>query len=145
MTKRGDSPASWALDRVRVGEAMHPGVIFCMPPTPLSTIARIMADRRMHSVVVSDLDMPIWTRRWGVVSDVDLLRAIERKSSSQTAGDIAQGEARTVGVDETLSSAAHVMWEHGVTHLVAVEDEGRRAVGVISSLDIAGVLAGDAG
>jgi CBS domain-containing protein len=134
-------PQTLSFGKVRVGDVMHPGVVFCIPQATLRTVAQIMADRAIHSVVVSDLDAPVSGRNWGVISDLDLLRAAGGDPASQTAGQIAMTELRTIGVDETLPRAAEIMSRHGATHLIVVEADGSRAVGVLSSLDLARALA----
>jgi arabinose-5-phosphate isomerase len=120
---------------------MHPGIVFCVPRASLRTVAQIMAQRRIHVVVVSDLDMPIWKRKWGVITDLDLIRAFERDVDAVTAAEIAAGEPATVGVKDSLERAAQVMSEHGVMHLIVVEEGDSRAVGVLSTLDLAAVMA----
>jgi len=126
-----------SFEKAQVCDAMHPGIVSCTRDTSLRTVARIMAERHIHSVVVSDLggDGP----NWGVVSDVDLLGAAEGDLDGLTAGRAAGTEAPTVAPDETLSRAAQVMAEHGVSHLIVVE--AGRAVGVVSTLDVAGIIA----
>ena len=42
---------------------------------------------------------------------------------------------------ETLEEAARRMTEHGVSHLVVIDVVGQRPLGVLSTLDVAGVLA----
>jgi CBS domain-containing protein len=44
-----------------------------------------------------------------------------------------------VGSDTTLDDAPRCMLQNGLTHLVVADDE--RPVGVVSALDVAGVLA----
>jgi len=70
---------------------------------------------------------------------MDLLGGAEGDVETLTAGEIAGTELPTVRPQETLSRAAQIMAEHGVGHMLVVG--GERAVGVISSLDIAGILA----
>jgi CBS domain-containing protein len=127
-----------AFEKAQVSDAMRPGVVSCTPDTSLRTVARIMAERHIHSVVVSDLSAEE-EPGWGVVSDVDLLGAADGDVGTLTAGEIAGTDLPTVGPAESLSRAAQVMNEHGVSHLLVV-DAGR-AVGVLSSLDVAGILA----
>ena len=126
-----------SFEKAQVCDAMHPGIVSCTQDTSLRTVARIMAERHIHSVVVSDLggDGP----NWGVVSDVDLLGAAEGDLDGLTAGQAAGTELPTVAPDETLSRAAQVMAKHGVSHLIVVE--AGRAVGVVSTLDVAGIIA----
>ena len=127
-----------SFEKAHVDDAMHPGVVSCTPETSLRAVAQIMAQRHIHSVVVADLSAGT-TDGWGVVSDVDVLRAASGDLDTQTAGEVAATELPTVGVHEELSRAAQIMAEHEVTHLMVVD--GDQAVGVLSSLDIAGLLA----
>ena len=50
-------------------------------------------------------------------------------------------EFLTVAPDEALERAAQMMLEHRATHLVVVDPETDRPLGVLSTLDVAGVLA----
>jgi CBS domain-containing protein len=129
-----------SFEKARVGDAMHPGVVSCTPDTPLRTVAQIMAQHHIHSVVVTDMSEGE-AAGWSVVSDVDVLRAASGDLDLQTAGAVAGTELPTVTVDEELSRAAQVMAEHEVTHLIVVDGATPSAVGVLSSLDIAGLLA----
>jgi CBS domain-containing protein len=53
-----------------------------------------------------------------------------------------QASLRTVAqVQEPLRVAARIMAEHRVMHLIAVEGDPARAVGVLSTLDVAAVMA----
>ncbi len=126
-----------SFENAQVSDAMHPGVVSCARDTSLRTVARIMAERHIHSVVVVDLGGE--GANWGVVSDVDLLGAAEGDLDALTAGETSGTELPTVGPGEPLSRAAQVMAEHGVSHLI-VADAGR-AVGVVSTLDVAGIIA----
>jgi len=47
-----------------------------------------------------------------------------------------------IASDETLRRAAQLMGEHEVTHLVVVEPTTTKPLGVLSTLDLAEVLAG---
>jgi CBS domain-containing protein len=57
-----------------VGEVMTPGVLTCLPLTPLRDVARMMARHRVHAIVVFASDDRL--HPWGVVSDLDLVAAI---------------------------------------------------------------------
>jgi CBS domain-containing protein len=98
----------------------------------------MMSEHRVHSVVVSNLD-GVSESAWGIVSDVDVLRAAPEGGAGRTAGEIAGTELLTVAPAETLEHAAQLMAEHEITHLVVVS--GEKPVGVISSLDVAAWLA----
>lgn len=131
----------YRLDAVRVAEAMHDGVLACSPSTPLSALARIMAAEQVHCVVVAD-DAASPRSLWGVVSDLDLVAAASvRDLDEQTAGGSSATPALTIAPGETLRRASQLMTEHATAHLVVVEPVSGRAVGVLSTLDVARVLA----
>ncbi len=122
-----------------VSDAMRHGVMTCPPDTPLRLVARTMAQHHIHSVIVSRVDDE--GRAWGVFSDLDLLRAAESDLDQRTAGEFAATKLITVTPDQTLVRAAQLMSEHEVAHLVVVDPDGERPVGVLSTLDVAGILA----
>jgi CBS domain-containing protein len=120
-----------------VGEAMTPGVLTCLPVTPLRDVARMMARHRVHAIVVFGGEETL--RPWGVVSDLDLVGAI---GTSANAGAVAASPVITVTPDLPLERAASLMVENETTHLLVVSEEGL-PVGVISSLDVARSLAAE--
>jgi CBS domain-containing protein len=130
-----------AASRLRVEDAMHRGVLVRPRETPLSELARLMADYHVHSVVVADDPSDAGTL-WGVVSDLDLVAAASvRDLDEQEAGATAATPALLVSPDESLLRAAQLITEHAVTHLVVVEPTTATPVGVLSTLDIARALA----
>jgi predicted transcriptional regulator len=121
---------------------MGAGVAACPPDAPAVDIARLMATRHIHAVIVAGVESGAIGGehlRWAIASDIDLLSASTAGIETMTAADIARTGAITVAPDAPLAEAARSMADAGVTHLV-VADEGR-PVGVLSTLDIAGVLA----
>lgn len=127
------------LNGARVRDAMHEGVLSCPTWTPLPTVAELMARNGVHCVVVTDEhDASVW----GVVSDLDLVAAAGvRDLDAQSAGGSAATPALAVAPDETLQRAAQMMTEHAAAHLLVVDEESGRPVGVLSTLDIARLLA----
>ena len=131
-----------SFEHATVADAMRRGVSACNPDAPAVDIARLMATRHIHAVVVAGVEREAAGGehlRWSIASDIDLLRASTAGLDAMTAADIARTEAITIAPDASLAAAAVAMVEAGVTHLVVV-DNGR-PVGVLSTLDIAGVLA----
>jgi CBS domain-containing protein len=126
------------FEQATVLDAMRLGVVTCQPETPLREVARILATYRIHSVVVSEIE---GDRPWGLVTDLDLAAAAGRDLDALTARELARGELVTVGADETLARAAQLMAEHEVAHVVVVQPHSGQPVGVLSTLDLAGVLA----
>ena len=134
--------ATHTLDSANVEDIMHPGVLTCFFETPLTTVARIMATHHVHCVVglgdATDDD----TQVWGLVTDRDIVAAAATDFVRRTAGTSAASEAVTIEPHTTLRRAAEVMTERGLSHLLVVEPGSDRPVGVISTLDIAGVVGG---
>jgi CBS domain-containing protein len=132
-----------SLEHATVGDAMHPGISSCDPEATLADVARIMATHHVHCVVVMH---PAQTPSghpyvWGIVSDRDLVRAgIDPEADS--AGDAARQPTITIEPTMALREAAELMVRNDVSHVVVVDDEERqRPIGVLSTLDLAGVLA----
>ena len=140
-----DTPATrpvHTLDSAFVEDVMHPGVVTCFFETPLATVARMMATHRVHCVVgLGDVTADD-TRVWGLVTDRDIVAAAATDYVYRSAGTSAASEAATIAPRETLRRAAEIMTERGVSHLLVVEPGSDRPVGVVSTLDIAGVVGG---
>jgi CBS domain-containing protein len=126
-----------SFEHARVRDALHLGVITCLPDTPMEAVARIMTTNRVHAVVVAGLP---GAKPWGVVTDRDLL-AVAQDAPGRLAGSCATGDLVAVDPDERLDVAAELMREQGVSHLVVVDPDRNTPVGVLSTLDIAGIVA----
>jgi signal-transduction protein with cAMP-binding, CBS, and nucleotidyltransferase domain len=131
-----------SLDHATVADAMHPGILSCDPDASLTEVARTMATHHVHSVAVigvshEDPECGVWA----VVSDLDLAKAGIRGGADKTARSIATRPLISVEPGMSLRAAAELMLEHCVSHVVVVEPGSQRPVGVLSTLDLAGVLA----
>ena len=74
----------------------------------------------------------------GVVTDRDIVvkaLAQGRDPSTVRAGELVQGEAVTIGADDSLDEARRVMAEHQVRRLPVID--GDRLVGIVSQADVA--------
>lgn len=133
-----------AYEHARVADAMRPGVFTCPARTPLKTIARTMVTHHVHSVVLTGRELDengqIRERAWGIVTDVDLIRAAD-EADDLSAAYVATADVLTVTPGTPLREAAHIMVEHRISHLVVVDAETEQPIGVLSSLDVAGNLA----
>jgi CBS domain-containing protein len=135
-------PTVLSMDSAYVEDVMHPGVFTCFFETPLATVARLMATHRVHCVAgLGDVTADD-TRIWGLVTDRDIVAAAATDHAHRMAGTSAASEAATIAPRETLRRAAEVMTERGLSHLLVVEPGTDRPVGVLSTLDIAGVVGG---
>ncbi|HEX5193198.1 MAG TPA: CBS domain-containing protein [Solirubrobacteraceae bacterium] len=132
-----------SLARATVVDAMHPGMLSCQADAPLSEVARLMATHRVHCIVIMSIAHGDYGERlaWGIISDLDLLRAGVRNGRDTTAGSLAQQPIISVNPSTPLREAGELMLAHGVTHLVVIEPDTQRPVGILSTLDVAGVLA----
>jgi CBS domain-containing protein len=132
-----------SFEHARVADAMRPRVLTCEPATMLVTVAQRMASEHVHAIVVLretvDVEGDIDRRPWAVVTDHDILRSAPL-IAELTAGDVATGEVLLAQPDERLTDVAERMLEHGTSHAVVVEPRTGRPVGVLSTLDIAGIL-----
>jgi CBS domain-containing protein len=124
-----------------IAEAMRAGLVHCAPRTPLRTVARLMATRSLHAVYVFDdrIDEPV--PLWGLVSDVDVMAALP-VIDDRTAGDAAVAPLVTISLEESLERAAELMAAEGATYLAVLDPATERPVGMITTLDVARVVAG---
>jgi CBS domain-containing protein len=135
------------LSDATVGQVMHPGVITCVPDTPLHDLAGRMADLRIHCIAVSG----VGTRpdgdehlMWGLVTDMDVVRAAHRGRPGTLAGELTATSPLALPEDASLERAASLMASHDATHVVAVGRSGLPS-GVVSTLDVIRILAAAGG
>lgn len=139
MASSHPGPGRRSLDTVTVGEAMHHGLIACPADEPLTTVARKMGDAAVHCILIAP-DPESGGSEWRVVSDLDLMGGVEM--SGLPAGRLAASPLVTVSEGDSVLRAARLMHEHQAAHLLVLSDEGPS--GVISTLDVARVIAGSA-
>ena len=111
----------------------------------MRTIARMMSTYRVHAILVTahgDGELPAGGR-WGIVSDADLLRASGTWTVDEVkAHTLAAQRVVTIASSEPLGQAVALMLESSVSHLIVLEPQSGRPVGVLSTLDVARALAG---
>jgi CBS domain-containing protein len=78
---------------------------------------------------------------WGIISDSDLVKAGIRGDEEATARDLALAPVISVKPTLPLREAGELMLGHQANHLAVVGETHQRPVGILSLLDIAGVLA----
>jgi CBS domain-containing protein len=126
------------FEEARVRDVMNDGVVSCPSDMPLRAVAAIMVRERIHSVVVFDGGPE---RAWGIISDLDVVSAANSDLDREQASAVAGTPVVTVGPNERLARVVQLMTEYQTTHLIVVEPESDRPVGVVSTLDIARTLA----
>jgi len=133
--------APGGLDAARVGDVMSSPLVTCAPDVPLVEVAELMAQHRIHAVVVPpDPAGPVVGRPWSVISEIDLVAAAPFDDPDVSAGRVAGTPVVQVDRDESLARAAMLMAEYAVTHLIVVGADGDPA-GIVSALDVARALA----
>ena len=122
-----------AYEEATVGEAMHPGVIACPPDADVVDVARLMAINHVHCVVLRRGD------GWGLVTAADVLRDAVGGNGAAGAADMARTPL-TVTARDALARVAERMASEDAEHALVLDAAGR-PVGVLSSLDVAGIVA----
>jgi CBS domain-containing protein len=131
-----------SLEHATVSDAMHPGILSCEPDATATEVARMMASHHVHCVAVVGISH---TKPecyvWGIISDLDLVAAAIGDEPEPTARDLAAQPVITVRPTVPLRDAAETMLRNRVSHLVVTDAEAGRPMGILSTLDVAGVLA----
>jgi CBS domain-containing protein len=118
---------------MKVKEAMHAGVQWVEPNTPLITIAKLMRDHDVGALPVGEND-----RLVGMVTDRDIVcRAIAdgRNLETTTARDVMSKGIFFCRTDEELDEAVHLMEKKKVRRLPVINQD-KRMVGMLSLGDI---------
>jgi CBS domain-containing protein len=131
------------FEHATVADAMHPGILSCDAEATLTEVARIMSTHHVHCIVVRGAaqDESDESPVWGMISDFDLVRAGMRPDAPDSAATIARRPVISVKTTAALRDAADLMMTKGTGHIVAVNPQTGHPVGILSTLDIAGVLA----
>ncbi|HET8757572.1 MAG TPA: CBS domain-containing protein [Solirubrobacteraceae bacterium] len=135
MTAFRDLPE---FEAFTVLNALQLGLIDCPADADVRTVARTMAEHRVHCVIVRGTEPD----GWGIVSDLDLMAALRPELADATAGQLAATDSLVVDPADSLEHVAQLMSEHQTTHAVVVDPVTRRPIGILSTLDVARFLAG---
>ena len=132
------------LRRATVADAMHPGIVSCPADATLTDVARLMATHHVHCIAVMGISHDQEGERlvWGLISDLDVMRAGIRVGPEESAAALALEPMISVDATTRLTEAGELMLKHGVSHIVVIDSVTQRPTGVLSTLDVIGVLAG---
>jgi predicted transcriptional regulator len=123
------------FEGLTVREFCSVGFVEVPPEAPVVEVARLMAGRAIHAVLVVDEQGPP-----EVLSDADLISAVASGRMDQLcAREVAGTYAIGVRRDESLDDAVRLLAEHDVTHLIVTDATGG-PIGVLSALDVARAL-----
>jgi CBS domain-containing protein len=123
-----------SVEHARVRDAMNNAIVTCSRDSGLREMGRLMASHHIHSLVMSLGDRT----RWALVSDVDIAQAAIGRPDA-TAEDLAVPATGIVN-EASLIRAIEVMREQGTSHLIVTDTLSGEPTGMISALDIAGVV-----
>ncbi|MCF8033096.1 MAG: DUF294 nucleotidyltransferase-like domain-containing protein [Desulfarculaceae bacterium] len=121
-----------ALTGSRVSELMSKEVLTCLPATPVKAAARLMTQRRVGSIIITEPGgAPL-----GILTDTDLrVRVLAAGASAETSvAEVMSPFVKTIAPNAFAFEAMIEMARHGVHHLAVVD--GPRLVGVISDHDL---------
>jgi CBS domain-containing protein len=125
---------------MKVKEAMHEGVEWRAPNTPLTDIAKVMKDNDVGAVPIGEND-----RLVGMVTDRDIAcRAVAeaRDLSKTTAGDVMTRNVIYCMENEEVQDAIRIMENKQVRRLPVINDE-KRMVGMLSLGDLSHAVSHD--
>jgi CBS domain-containing protein len=123
-----------SVEHARVSDAMNKAIVTCSRDADLREMGRLMASHHIHSLVMS-LGEPA---RWALVSDVDIAQAAIGRPDA-TAKDLA-APATGIPREASLIRAIEVMREQRTSHLIVTDPDSGQPTGMISALDIAGIV-----
>jgi CBS domain-containing protein len=130
-----------SLENATVGDAMHPGVMTCEPDATVTDVARMMSTHHVHCMAMMGVAHAGGeSLGWAIISDLDLIRA-GVEATDRLAAEMASGPAVSVEPTTPLTEAARLMLANRSPHLLVIDPRKQRPVGILSTLDIAGVLA----
>ena len=119
---------------MRVKEAMHKGVDWVSPDTPVAELAKLMCEHDVGAIPIGENDRLI-----GMVTDRDIvckgLAQDDFDALSATARDVMTAEIHCCREDDDLAKAVRHMEELKVRRLPVI-NKSKRMVGILSLGDV---------
>lgn len=118
---------------MKVKKAMHHGVQWCEPDTPLRDIAKLMRDNDVGAIPIGENDKLV-----GMITDRDIIcRALAAGKDMNT---VTATDVMTKGIiycmeDEDIEDAIHLMQDRKIRRLPVISKE-KRMVGILSLGDL---------
>jgi len=98
-----------------------------------------MSLHHVHTIVVTD---PADGSVCGILPDSALLDAlVDSKGGERPLREVAERDLRTISSSEPLTVAVGLMRERGIAHLLVADPRSGSPIGMLSTLDVAGILA----
>jgi CBS domain-containing protein len=119
---------------VRVCDIMHKGVIYCYPEDNLKTVASMIKENQLRSVVVMHESGEVW----GLISVFEVIRYYGQDLTGLTAEDVMQPYKIEVDPQWPMEKAVDLMKKRRIQHLIIVDPHAgpRRPVGIVTSFDV---------
>lgn len=118
---------------MQVRELMQGDVVTADPKSSVRSVARMMVDRRVGSVIVVDGEDIV-----GIVTDRDILNTIARNPAfdfdTMGAANIMTRQVHWIAAEAGVEKAVDMMVQYRIKKLPVVEDG--KVVGIITSTDI---------
>jgi CBS domain-containing protein len=119
---------------MKVKDAMHKGVDWVSPDTPVIELAKLMRDHDVGAIPIGEND-----RLVGMVTDRDIvckgLAQDDFDATGATARDVMTGEIHCCREDDDLAKAVRHMEELKVRRLPVI-NKSKRMVGILSLGDV---------
>lgn len=130
VTDREERPSSVGEGTVR--SLVRAVVLTCTPETPIAEAAAMMAQNKCGSIVVAKDGLPlgIWTEKDALSLDFARPEIFDEPISKFMAAPLI-----SINGNATTQNAAGKLREHGIRHLIVVDDAGAM-VGVVSQTDV---------
>jgi CBS domain-containing protein len=121
----------------RARDIMTPDPVCVAESDTVRAAAELLAEKNIGALPVCGED----NRLKGMITDRDIVVKVIAEGKDPralTAGELAQGEAITVGADEEVTKIMDTMSQYKVRRLPVVD--GHKLVGIISQADVARAL-----
>lgn len=119
---------------ITASDLMNPIVLTVRADLTLNELAAFLSENEITGAPVEDGSGKLV----GVVSVVDLARAVAANDTGKTVGDLMTPEVYNVTEDASVAEIASLMVDYHLHRLLVTRDE--EPVGIISSSDLLGLL-----
>lgn len=131
--KVNEAGANTRRESVQIADLMVEDVVTASPGDKIGDLRTLMRDRKFNALPVVDADgEPI-----GILTTTDLLDAPSEDSPVES---VMTRDVVTIPTYARIPDAAKVMRNHKIHHLVVTNE--KKIVGILSSFDILGLVAG---
>jgi PAS domain S-box-containing protein len=122
-----------------VAESMTVEVVCATPTTPILQIARLMSDRQVSAIVITNADLPL--QPVGIITEQDIVqcRALELDLERLVAQDIMSSPLFCLPPSAALWSAQQIMQAKNIRRLVVTNDLGE-LVGILTQSNLLQLL-----